>query len=493
MACAALLEEGGVVSCEMGTELMSKALASKTTFFHHWISIVKAQHESMIKGLFCHLATPRFEGWPVDFPVAYWQSISELQNHSCQMLSLGRLLSFRLAFGLCLGCLGHGQLTIGSFLIGFAFQPMGPQRWPQQPSTTQKIIRDVIGNLLFHSFWVNCWAWTSARVALLPLRKWHKWDTVNLMDRCSTWNWKLSQGAKPQHAQVGWRCSAKALGDNGFIGDICSARPSHATVIPGEILQLELMATYDMCIIVVLKLLVKDLSMFIFFWFKVTGKKASRWHETGPDWLQAYHSGCPSLHRQSWDSRPHSGRGSTRECSDHSFSDWIWNSWLERMSCSYQFLKCMKFQHQNCLGSAMLSTFDWISLSLADLARRASMDFDINVSLSCFAAPGISYIMKDQTVHGSNEDVEIIYWARADWLHWCAQSCFSTSASGVSPRLPLPGGLAVASASDPRSMAAGSSRDTAVNSTGLPLLQSSSSSLTWVYFLVSSPDSSTSR
>lgn len=84
------------------------------------------------------------------------------------------------------------------------------------------------------------------------------------------------------------------------------------------------------------------------------------------------------------------------------------------MSCSYQFLKCMKFQHQNCLGSATLSTFDWISLSLADLARRASMDFDINVSLSCFAAPGISYIMKDQTVHGSNEDVEIIYWARAD-------------------------------------------------------------------------------
>ena len=116
MACAALLEEGGVVSWEMGTELMSKALASKTTFFHHWISIVKAQHESMIKGLFCHLATPRFEGWPVDFPVAYWQSISELQNpkvlalyHSCQMLSLAGFLALDLPLAFALGALGTGN------------------------------------------------------------------------------------------------------------------------------------------------------------------------------------------------------------------------------------------------------------------------------------------------------------------------------------------------------------------------------------------------
>lgn len=123
---------------------------------------MKAQHESMVNGLFCHLATPRFEGWPVDLPAVYWQSISELQNpdevfdldHSCQMLSLGRLLSFGLALGLRLRCLGHRQLTIGLVLFGFAFQSMGPQRWPQQPSTLRKNTgcQDAIGNLFLSQF-----------------------------------------------------------------------------------------------------------------------------------------------------------------------------------------------------------------------------------------------------------------------------------------------------------------------------------------------------
>lgn len=70
------------------------------------------------------------------------------------------------------------------------------------------------------------------------------------------------------------------------------------------------------------------------------------------------------------------------------------------------------------------------------------------------------------------------------------QSCFSTSALGGLGS--LPGGSAAASSSAPRSMAAGSSRDRVLNSTGLAEPQISSSSLVWVYRFVNSPDSSTS-
>ena len=42
----------GWFSWKMVTGLMLKALASQTTLFHHQISIVQAQHESMVKGLF---------------------------------------------------------------------------------------------------------------------------------------------------------------------------------------------------------------------------------------------------------------------------------------------------------------------------------------------------------------------------------------------------------------------------------------------------------